>query len=302
MTRYAPLWLQQGSYAASVDRRLLSFEHGSAAGTPVAEVRGLAVTVASAMTVNIAAGQAIIPSSNNTGSVLCSSDAVEQVTLPTAPGAGLNRWDLIVCQARGNDLDGGANNDFIFNYVQGTAAASPTEPATPANATALAAIYITGGSAAVVAANINSRRLLAADQIFSWAYCTARYAQTSGQLVGFNATQYNNPAGFYDIVSHWWYPPRPGWYQVKGCLEAPVISAAWMVAFLNRNGDGPNCNLGWAYNNMGTDWGVQIPFCVDTYVSGFGKAIGIATTNGSAHINGTNSPAMSYAQVSFLHP
>src|SRR5262252_4546785 len=120
MTRYTPLWEQAGSYAAAVDRRLLG------ALWPAAAVTGCAVTVSSGMTVNVAAGQVSVPTANSTGSVLCSSDAVEPVTLAAAPGAGTNRYDVVICQARGNDLDGGANNDFIFTTVTGTAAASPT--------------------------------------------------------------------------------------------------------------------------------------------------------------------------------
>lgn len=154
MTRYAPQWLQQGSYAASVDRRLIS------ALRPGLWVSGCAVSVASAMTVNVAAGQVVVPTANNTGSVLCSSDAVEPVTLTTAPGAGTNRYDVITCQARGNDLDGGANNDFVFTMVTGTAAASPTVPAVPNNAVALANVYVPGGSASVTAGNIADRRWL----------------------------------------------------------------------------------------------------------------------------------------------
>lgn len=156
MTRFSPLWLQQGSYAASVDRRLVGF------GWSAAAVSGCAVTVASGMVVNVAPGQVAVPAANNTGAVLCSSDAVEAVTLAAAPGAGTNRYDLVVCQARGNDLDGGANNDFLFTNVTGTAAASPTVPAVPNNAVALAQIYVPGGSASVTAGNITDVRRMAA--------------------------------------------------------------------------------------------------------------------------------------------
>lgn len=152
MTRYTPQWLQQGNYAASVDRRLI----GSI--WPASAVSGCAVTVASGMTVNIAAGQVAVPSQNNTGSTLCTSDATEQVSLTAAPAAGTNRYDVIVCQPRGNDLDGGANNDFVFAVITGTAAASPTVPAVPAGQTALAQIYVPGGSASVTAGNIADRR------------------------------------------------------------------------------------------------------------------------------------------------
>ena len=154
MTRYAPQWLQTtpAGYAAAVDRRLIG------ALWPTAAATGCAVTVATAMTLNVAAGQVAVPTSNGTGSLLCSSDAVEQVTLAAAPASGLNRIDLVVCQARGNDVDGGSNNDFLFAAVTGTAAASPVAPAVPANAVALAQILVPGGSAQVTAANITDRR------------------------------------------------------------------------------------------------------------------------------------------------
>ena len=152
MTRYAPQWLQAGSYAGSQDRRLIS------AIWPAPASSGCAVTAATVMTVNIAAGQVAVPSQNNTGSTLCTSDAVEQVTLTAAPASGTNRIDVVTCHPRGNDLDGGSNNDFLFDFVTGTAAATPTVPATPAGQVALAQIYVAGGSASVTAGNITDVR------------------------------------------------------------------------------------------------------------------------------------------------
>lgn len=148
MTRYTPQWLQNGSYAGSQDRRLIS------AIWPAAASRGCHVTVASGMTVNVAAGAVAVPTQNNTGSTLCTSDAVEAVTLAAAPASGYNRYDLVVCQPRGNDLDGGSNTDFLFTTVTGSALASPTVPPAPAGTVALAQIYVPGGSAAVTAANV----------------------------------------------------------------------------------------------------------------------------------------------------
>jgi len=153
MTRYTPTWLQQGSYAASVDRRALALSFPN----PTVNT-GCAVSVASGMTLNIGAGICAIPTGNNTGTVVCASDATEQVTLAAAPASGSNRYDLVVCQARGNDLDGGANNDFLFTNVTGTAAASPSVPATPTNALSLAQVYIPGGSASVTAGNVTDVR------------------------------------------------------------------------------------------------------------------------------------------------
>ena len=152
MTRYTPLWLQPGSYPASLDRRLI------AALWPGPASSGGAVTVASAMTLNVAALTAAVPSPNSSGSTLCYSDATEQVTLPAAPASGSNRIDLVTVHPRGNDLDGGVNNDWIVDSVQGAVAASPAVPATPAGQLALAQIYIPGGSAAVTAGNITDVR------------------------------------------------------------------------------------------------------------------------------------------------
>lgn len=152
MTRYVPQWLQAGSYAGSQDRRLIG------ALWPAAASSGCAVSAGSAMTVNVAAGQVAVPTQNNTGTTLCSSDGVEQVTLTAAPASGTNRIDLVTCHPRGNDLDGGANTDFIFDFVTGTAAATPSIPATPAGQVALAQVYIPGGSAAVTAGNITDVR------------------------------------------------------------------------------------------------------------------------------------------------
>jgi hypothetical protein len=108
------------------------------------------------MTLNIAAGQVAVPSQNNTGSTLCSSDAVEQVVLAAAPPSGQNRIDVVACHPRGADLDGGSNNDFIFDVVQGTAATAGSEvaPAVPAGRVALANVTVPGGAAAIVAGNI----------------------------------------------------------------------------------------------------------------------------------------------------
>ena len=153
MARYTPQWLQAGSYAASQDRRLIS------ALWPGPASSGCAVTAqAGTMNVNVASGQVAVPSQNNTGATLCSSDAVEVVALPAAPASGTNRIYLIICRPRGNDLDGGSNTDFIFDYVSSAAVASPTPPAAPAGTVGLAQVYVAGGSAAVVAGNITDVR------------------------------------------------------------------------------------------------------------------------------------------------
>jgi hypothetical protein len=220
MTRYTPIWLQAGSYAASVDRRLLG------AIWPVGGVSGCAVTVSSAMTLNIAAGQVAVPTQNNTGSTLCSSDATEQVTLAAAPGSGTNRYDLVICQPRGNDLDGGANNDFIFTTVTGTAAATPTVPAVPAGALAIAQVYVPGGSASVTPTNITDRRGslgVNPNQMRVHAYRNGamNVATGSGQLISLDAVEFD-PLGM--LQGGEIQVPVPGTYMLA--ISVGVASGA----------------------------------------------------------------------------
>jgi hypothetical protein len=152
MTRFAPQWIQAAAYPAGVDRRLIG------ALWPVVAVTGMQVSPAAAMTVNIAAGQCAIPAANGTGSVLCSSDAIEQVTLAAAPASGQSRYDVIVAQARAQDLDGGANNDWLFTAVTGSASASPAPPALPQGTVALAQVLVPGASVTITAGNITDIR------------------------------------------------------------------------------------------------------------------------------------------------
>jgi len=153
MTRYAPLWEQAGSYAAGVDRRLLS------ALWPAAVVSGMQVTATSGMVLAVAPGSAAVPTVNNTGSVLCVSDAIENVTLTAAPAAGNSRIDVVYVQPRGGDLDGGVNNDFVFAAAAGTPAPSaPAVPAIPSGALALANVAVGGGVSGIVAGNITDQR------------------------------------------------------------------------------------------------------------------------------------------------
>jgi hypothetical protein len=149
MTRHTPLWLQAGNYAASEDRWLLG------ALWPGPGCTGGVVTFQSGMSVTVAPCTIAVPSQNGTGTTLCHSDAYENPpALAGAPGVGLNRYDLIICQPRGNDLDGGANNDLTFTNVTGVAAASPVVPAVPAGAVGLAQIYVPGQTVAITPGNI----------------------------------------------------------------------------------------------------------------------------------------------------
>lgn len=222
MTRYAPQWLQSGSYAASQDRRLI------AALWPTAASTGCAVTAATGMAVNIAAGQVAVPTQNNTGATLCSSDAVEQVTLTAAPGSGTNRIDVVTCHPRGVDLDGGTNTDFIFDVITGTAVASPTPPAVPNGQVALAQIYVAGGSASIVAGNITDVR-------------PGNLAVPGSVPNGLFVARNRGPAAQTDLSTSTNTPLvtisqtlQPGRYKISGRGQGACVNAAatWMNAVL----------------------------------------------------------------------
>jgi hypothetical protein len=112
------------------------------------------------MSVEAAPGQVAVPAANGTGSVLCTWDAPEVVNLAPSPPAGTDRIDLIVCQSHGQDLDGGNVDDFVIAAVDGSAGQgpSPTPPAVPPGAVALAHVHVNGGAASVAAADITDVR------------------------------------------------------------------------------------------------------------------------------------------------
>lgn len=112
------LWQQSSTYPAGADRQLLG------ALWPAGGALGAAVSaVANTMQVSIAPGSAAVALQSGQGSALCHWDTAEVLTLDASPPSGQSRVDLIVCQVRDPDLDGGLNSDFVLMAVKGTPAA-----------------------------------------------------------------------------------------------------------------------------------------------------------------------------------
>jgi hypothetical protein len=154
MTRYTPQWLQAGSYPASVDRLVLN------ALWPTPATTGFVIAInTGTMTAYLSPGKAAVPVAGG-GTALCVSDANELVTVPPAPGSGLARWDGIYCVARGNDIDGGANNDFVFEVASGAPFTPPADlnPVAPPNSLLLWMIKTAGGTAAIDPSTVFDQR------------------------------------------------------------------------------------------------------------------------------------------------
>jgi len=154
MTRHTPLWLQDGSYAATVDRRLIS------SLWPDGRTEGLAVSPqGGGMVINIGPGAAAIPAANGTGSVLCVSDAPEQLELAPPGVTGQDRIDVIVVDPRGDDIGNpGVQPDFLFQAISGPVGPAPTPPAIPDGTQPLARINVPGGSVTINANQITDLR------------------------------------------------------------------------------------------------------------------------------------------------
>jgi len=287
MTRYTPLWEQAGSYAASVDRRLI------ANIWPAGACNGCALTaVASTMQINVAAGAVAVPSQNSTGSTLCVSDAVEIVTIAAAPGSGQNRIDLIICRPRANDLDGGQNNDFIFDTVTGVPAASPTVPATPPGTVLLGQVSVAGGSAAITQANIadlrpprltalaepalgaaaalasfttldgevwvakggvnNGAWKKARDVLSARRYRTAAFSATGSQAILAMDTVDFDAYGLYVPAQNGFVIPIPGVWLIGFQFAATFTASQYARAVVNRNGAIAFQNQLWMNANTST--------------------------------------------------
>jgi len=152
-----PYALQTGFHGAELFRRMLK------ASSPVAGIVAtgdLAVTANGTpnMSVNVAAGEAVVHGSENTaqGSYYVRNDATLNLSIaasdPTNP-----RNDLVVAKVQ-DAAYSGATNAWSLAVVTGTPAASPADPATPANAIVLARVRVDAAVTSVVAGKITDLR------------------------------------------------------------------------------------------------------------------------------------------------
>lgn len=141
---------------ARVDQAGLFTPNGDLAAVP-GVLSGCAVTgIASGWAYNVAAGHVVTSRSATDGAVLMAVNGVTSTPAPvladgvtagstSAPVSG-SRWEIIWIRQR--DLDNAdADNNAVLGVTQGTASGSPTKPAIPAGALALAESLVLAGAA-----------------------------------------------------------------------------------------------------------------------------------------------------------
>lgn len=175
MTAAEPMFLQANDYEAKQLRRLASallgyarFADLSPSTTLSNEAHGvceyghLKVTEKSGtpnMSVDVAAGAAFIAGTqaSDQGCYFAENDASVNVVIAAADGSN-PRDDLIVARVR-DAAYSGSDNDLQITVVQGTAAASPSDPSVPEDCIVLARVRVGTGVTSITNANITDLRV-----------------------------------------------------------------------------------------------------------------------------------------------
>lgn len=160
MTLYAPLWAQNTTYPAAVDRLLFTATYDGGVFTDT-DLKVGPRAAGTNMSVDVAAGRVVIPGPS--GNYLCVSDAIENRPVAAAPPVNTSRVDLVVATVTDNQATGVGDPAVPATWdiavVTGTPAASnPQAPAVPANSVALARLAVTSSTASVTAGIIREAR------------------------------------------------------------------------------------------------------------------------------------------------
>lgn len=115
------------------------------------------------MTVNVGTGVAYVEGTEGAtqGMYAVRNGTVFNVAIATAPGAGLNRIDLIVAKVQDTQYSGATDAATIV-AVTGTASASPSAPSAPNNSLVLAQVFVGALVTSILTGNITDKRFLMA--------------------------------------------------------------------------------------------------------------------------------------------
>lgn len=114
------------------------------------------------MTVDVNQGVALVPGSeaNDQAAYVCLSNTIKNIAI-TASNPTNPRIDIIVIKVQ-DSFYSGATDSWSTVVVTGTAAASPSAPAAPANSITIAQIAVGAGVTSIVNANITDTRTYSA--------------------------------------------------------------------------------------------------------------------------------------------
>ena len=219
MTRYTPLWQQNATYPANVDRILPATLWPTSASTG-----GAGTAVGNTMSVSVAAGTAAVALSAGNNTALCKWDAAEVVTLGNGPATG-TRIDLVVLQVRDTAIDAGSNNDFIFAAVAGTpSTGTPAAPAVPNNAYPICAVTVPTLATNLNGATVADRRtaLNPRDTLHAKVYRAAALVIGASTATFPFDTVVADPAGLWVPGSSQFTVPA-GMWAVTGALSGSAV-------------------------------------------------------------------------------
>jgi hypothetical protein len=164
--RTPPSWLQNGSHPAENDRLSMQALY-STTGTIGSSSLAVTQSATPGMSVQVASGWAAIVGTTqaNMGVYVAYNDAAATAAIATA-NATNPRIDLI-CLTVNDAYYTGSTNNVVINVVTGTAASSPTVPATPANSIALAKVAVAANATSIVNANITDLRVPVTSNVLS---------------------------------------------------------------------------------------------------------------------------------------
>ena len=184
--RTPPAWLQAGSYTAENDRLVQQATFNT---TGIIGSSSMAVTQQGSpnMTVNVAAGWAAIlgQTTSTQGVYVAYNDATYIATL-TAADAVNPRIDRIVATVSDAAYTG-STNQVVFTVLTGTAAPSPTAPATPSNSISLCTIAVAANTTTITNANITDTRVATVSNLTSFPSVASAGTVVASGLVSANA-------------------------------------------------------------------------------------------------------------------
>lgn len=201
---------------AAVYREQTKALAGGLAGVCAAGDFAVSQSATPGMSVDIAAGRAIVNGTTVNGAFTVRNDAAITNLAITAADPSNPRIDRVVVEVR----PGSPNDDWRVRVVTGTPAGSPSAPAVPDNSLSLATVTVAALASSITNANITSVRTYAGD--LAGLPCT-QVQMSAAQSIGNNSfttvafdTEALDVAGWHDnaVNSSRVTPTIPGWYRV----------------------------------------------------------------------------------------